>query len=155
MKLRNGKIVEKQIVKKYVESFQSDFLNIFYSIKNKFKYCDLHNNPTEDTKYTICNLYAGFKAFINKEYIDPYLFLYYLSNNTLLAYKEISSDSTCYICGDNSFKPAFFCKNNHFVHIDCCFQQILVTIKPVYNTFIIPNEPFRCDYCSDKFYTNE
>ena len=94
-------------------------------------------------------------AFINKEYVDPYLFLYYLSNNTLLSYKDIDFDSSCYICGDSSLKPAFFCKNNHFVHIDCCFEQILVIIKPVYKTFIIPNEPFRCDYCNTKFCTNE
>ncbi len=146
MKLRNGKIIESNNYQK--EKFQSDFINIFYSIKNKFKYFDFHNNPTLDTKYTLCNLYAGFKTFFNKEYQDQYLFLYYLSNNTLLQYKDLPPNHTCYICGSDESTPAIFCHNNHYVHIDCYFEQILTTVKPIYNSFVIPNNPLRCDYCS-------
>jgi hypothetical protein len=151
MKLRNGKILSKKVIEPHdykKEYFQSDFLNIFYSIKNKFRYFDFHNQPNLDTKYTLCNLYAGFKIFFNKEYQDPYLFLYYLSNNTLLEYKDLPFNDTCYICGTNDSTPSIFCDNKHYVHIDCYFEQILVNVKPLYTSFVISNDPLRCDYCS-------
>jgi hypothetical protein len=157
MKLRSGKTLSEKVIELnnyQTKYFQSDFINVFYSIKNKFKYFEFHNQPSLDTKYTLCNLYSGFKIFFNKEYQDPYLFLYYLSNNTLLKYTDLPSNDICYICGTNDSNPAIFCHNKHYVHIDCYFEQILVSVKPLYTSFVIPNDPLRCDYCSSSITIN-
>lgn len=173
MKLRNGKLLNRNFLEKKKnisfqlksgkilnstdyskEYFQNDFITLFYSIKGEYNYSDLHNNPTFETKYKICNLYAAFKIFFNKEYKNHFDFLYNLFKNTLLIYKDMPNGQNCYICGMDECKPALYCHNNHFVHIECYFEQILVTIRPVYQTFTIPNDPLCCDYCSCKFVFN-
>lgn len=144
--LKNGKELEST---NYLEEyFQSDFITLFYSIKGEHNYLDYHNNPSFETKYKLCNLYSGYKLFFNKEYKNHFDFLYSLFTNTLLIYKDMPGEQTCYICGMDECKPAFYCHNNHYVHVECFFEQVLVTVKPLYTTFVISNDKLRCDYCS-------
>jgi hypothetical protein len=152
IELKSGKVLDSSNYQK--EYFQKDFITLFYGLKGQYNYTDFHNNPTFETKYTLCNLYAAYKTFFNKEYIDPFGFLYNLSQNTLLQYKDLPKDNNCYICGMDDCTPALYCHNGHYTHIECYFEQILVTIKPMYTTFLVPNNELRCDYCSDPFNMN-
>ena len=146
MKLRSGNIIDK------IDNIQNDFVSLFYSIKSRYNYKDLLNNPSIDTKYTIINLYIAFKTFYNKEYLlDPYSFLLYLSMNVLLRYKIMNIDEYCYICRENDSNHVLFCEKGHNVHLDCFYRQILGEIS---YTFVIPNTPSRCDYCDCKFCIN-
>jgi len=132
-----------------MSNIQNDFVSLFYSIKSGYKYTDLINNPSIDTKYTIANLYVSFKLFYNKEYLlDPYSFILYLSMNVLLKYKIMSKNDYCYICRETDSNYVLYCDRNHTVHLDCYYQQILGDMK---NKFVISNSPSRCDYCCSNF----
>ena len=148
MKLRSGNNIYNG---NYINTIQSDFVSLFYSIKSKYNYKELLNNPSIDTKYTIANLYIAFKIFYNKEYLlDPYSFLLYLSMNVLLRYKIMDTNEYCYICRENDNKYVLYCEKGHKVHLDCFYEQILGDIT---DKFIIPNSPSRCDYCNSQFST--
>jgi len=157
MKLRSrktiNKIIEKPITTSNVtkEPFSNQFIRLYYSIKNQFDYCDFHNQPSYDTKYTLCTLYTAFKLFINKEYGNEEYFLDALSAKTLLPTRTLPLESTCYICGGHDNNPTIFCSHNHDVHLECYFEQIIGDIKPMYRTFTISNDKQRCDYCNDYF----
>jgi hypothetical protein len=146
MKLRSGNVIDK------VDNIQNIFVSLFYSIKSRYKYNDLLNNPSIDTKYTIANLYIAFKIFYNREYLlDPYSFLLYLSMNVLLRYKLMDTNDYCYICRENNINYVLYCEKGHSVHLDCFYEKILGDIS---DKFVISNTPIRCDYCDSKFCIN-
>jgi hypothetical protein len=147
MNLRSGAIID-------TSNFQTDFVNSFYQIKLQYRYRKLFKKTTLDTKYTIANLYIGFKTFYNREYTDKQHFILYLSSNILLNYRNNSETETCYICGCNNSDISLYCQNNHIVHLECFYQQLLNNITKSGLSFSIPNDPQRCDYCDAKFSVN-
>jgi hypothetical protein len=144
MKLRNGKTVKEP-----PKQSTNEFIRIYYEMKNQYEYTHFYNQPSYDTKYTLCTLYTAFKLFINKEYKDEKAFVNALSSKKLLPTRTLISNADCYICGEHDSKPTIYCIHGHDVHLECYFEKILTHIQPIYCTFSVPNDPQRCDYCGD------
>jgi len=144
MKLRNGKIVKES-----PKPCTTEFIRIYYEMKNQYEYSDFYDQPSYETKYTLCTLYTAFKLFINKEYTDEKSFVNALSSKKLLPTRTLLSDTNCYICGEHDSKPTIYCIHGHDAHLECYFEKILRDIQPIYCTFSVPNDHQRCDYCGD------